>query len=357
MEIASIQYLDSEGILLDTPDFCPTQEELIRMYQVMWMTRLFDERMIILQRQGAITFSMSSLGEEAASVATTAALALDDWIYPQYREIGAIFYRGSTLQEQIHHMFGNAKDPIKGRQMPNHFGSRKLNIVTVSSPIGTKLTHVSGAAYAMKVQREPTVALCYFGEGAASEGDFHAGLNFSSVKRVPAIYFCRNNHYAISTKTCDQFGGGVAEKGPGYGIVSIKVDGNDVFALYHVTKLAKELCLKGEGPVLIEAMTYRMGAHSTSDDPSVYRTEEEVEKWRSRCPIKRLRAYLEKEEIWDEKREKALKENIYNEITEAIEEAKRVPPPPLRSLIEEVYSEVPASLEQELQKGNPIGNL
>lgn len=319
------------------------------MYQAMWKARLVDERMITLQRQGAISFAMSSLGEEACSVASAAALDGGDWLYPQYREVGCLFYRGYPIESYAHHMFCNGKDPIKGRQMPNHFGDRGLNIVTVSSPIGTKIPHAAGCAYAMKVKKEPHIALVYFGEGAASEGDFHAGVNFAAVLKAPALFFCRNNGYAISTKTACQYGGvSIVGKAEGYGIRGLLVDGNDVFAIYHATKKAKALCLKGEGPVLIEAATYRMGAHSTSDDPSRYRPETEVELWKERCPIRRLKSYLIRNHLWDEERETHLHEALQKELVEAINRAKKEAQPPLHSLIEDVYATVPPQLEEEL---------
>lgn len=351
MDFPTLHFLEIDGSLLAKPEYCPSNLELVEMYTTMWKARLVDERMVTLQRQGAISFALSSLGEEACSVASACALQVSDWLYPQYREIGALFYRGYSIEEYVHHMFGNGKDSIKGRQMPNHFGSRKLNVVTVSSPIGTKIPHVAGCAYAMSVKGEKNIALCYFGEGAASEGDFHAGVNFAAVRKAPAIFFCRNNGYAISTKSSCQYGGeNIVNKAPGYGIRGISVDGNDVFALYQAVKVAKEICLNGEGPVLIEAQTYRMGAHSTSDDPSKYRPEGEFEMWKERCPILRLKNYLIKNGLWDELREQELQDSLQKEITEAINRAKNEPPPSLESLIEDVYADVPLTLKEQLDE-------
>lgn len=347
----TIRYLNEEGTLSSDCKEKIAPEILLKGYQAMVTTRHIDERMITLQRQGTISFAMSSLGEEACSVASAAALSKEDWLYPQYRECGVMFYRGYPIQEYIHHMFCNGKDTIKGRQMPNHFGSKELNVVQVSSPIATKIPHAAGAAYAMKLQKEETVALCYFGEGATSEGDFHAGVNFAAVRKAPAIFFCRNNGYAISTPASEQFASnGVAPKAIGYGIPAFRVDGNDFFALYLTVKKARNACLKGNGPVLIEAMTYRMGAHSTSDDPTCYRNENEVEKQNKTCPILRLRRYLEKEELWNESKETKLQESIKQEVTKAIEEAKKSPPPPLHTLFEDVYFEIPHSLKEQYQE-------
>ncbi|CRX39077.1 thiamine pyrophosphate-dependent dehydrogenase E1 component subunit alpha [Estrella lausannensis] len=345
-----IGYLKSDGSLTSS-DLALPADTLIHCYETMVKTRLVDERMVTLQRQGLISFALTSFGEEAAAVGSAAALTVDDWMYPQYRELGCLFYRGYSIKDYIHHMFGDAKDSILGRQMPNHFGSKELNIVTVSSPIGTKIPHAAGSAYAMKLKKEKNIAICYFGEGATSEGDFHAGLNFAAVRKAPAIFFCRNNGYAISTPVKEQFASdGIAPKGIGYGIEAMKIDGNDLFAVFHAVKQAKEMCLAGKGPVLIEAMTYRLGAHSTSDDPTRYRSEEEVKKAKEKCPIKRLFLYLKARELFDEEKNEALKQRILQEINEGIEEAKKTPPPPIESLFEHVYFSMPRHLKEQLQE-------
>jgi len=344
----TISYLNCEGSFNTLCSIKIPKKILIEGYRCMVTTRLVDERMITLQRQGLITFAMSSLGEEAAAVASAAALENSDWMYPQYREAGVMFWRGYAIADYLHTMFCDAEDIIRGRQMPNHFGSRALNVVTVSSPIATKIPHAAGCAYAMKLQQEKAVAICYFGEGASSEGDFHSGLNFAAVRKAPAIFFCRNNGYAISTPASEQFASdGIAPKGAAYGINTFRIDGNDFFAVYETVKKAKELCLEGNGPVLIEAMTYRLGAHSTSDDPSRYRSEKELkDKWRS-CPIARLKRYLENNKLWDTKKEKALIAAIQEEITEAIDQAKKTPPPSLKSLFEDVYFTLPDPLKAQ----------
>lgn len=344
-------FLDLEGNL--SPDFKRgiSNEILVQALKIMIQTRLVDERMMILQRQGIITFSMSSLGEEACAVASAAALENGDWMYPQYRESGVMFWRGFSVQSYLHQMFGDAEDLCLGRQMPNHFGSKEHNVVTVSSPIGTKIPHAAGAAYAMRLEKDPHVVICYFGEGATSEGDFHTGVNFAAVRKAPCLFFCRNNGFAISTPAFRQFASeGIAPKGEGYGIPAFRVDGNDFFAVYEAVAKGKEEALQGKGPVLIEAMTYRMGAHSTSDDPSRYRQEQEVEAWRGKCPILRLKKYLEKKNLWSEAQEEEWKNQVNLEIEKAIEKAKNTQPPPLSSLIEHVYFEIPLDLKTSLEE-------
>jgi 2-oxoisovalerate dehydrogenase E1 component alpha subunit len=345
-----ISYLNNDGEL---DPACPdklSQELLLKGYKTMLKTRMVDERMITLQRQGQITFALSSLGEEACGAAVMAALESEDWIYPQYREPAALFYRGFSIENYLHHMFGNKKDLILGRQMPNHFGSRELNIVTCSSPIGTKIPHAAGAGYAMKFLNEQTISLVYFGEGSTSEGDFHAGVNFAAVRKTPTIFFCRNNGWAISTPAKEQFASdGILPKASGYGIKGMKVDGNDYFALYNVVKEAREHCLK-EGPVLIEAMTYRMGAHSTSDDPSLYRKNEEERMWKEKDPINRLKLYLEKQSLWDEAKETAYVKEIKDEIDRAIKSASETEKSPLSTIVENVYENVTETLQDELKE-------
>lgn len=342
-------YLNVDGSLSEACQHKIPDDELVRGYKTMLLTRHIDERMITLQRQGAISFAMSSLGEEGCIVASAAALKHEDWIYPQYREDGVMFWRGYSPQQYIHHMFGNAKDSILGRQMPNHFGSRALNVVTVSSPLATQIPHAAGAAYGMRLKGEQSVTLCYFGDGVTSKGDFHVGLNIAALKKVPCIFFCRNNQYAISTRTDHQYvTETIAHKGLAYGIKSCRVDGNDYFAVHEATTEARQRCLAGEGPVLIEAVTYRLGAHSTSDDPSVYRTDAEVDQWRGRDPVLRLRAYLKQHNLWDDDKEKTYLAEIKQEVDEAIATAKNTPKPPLESLVSDVYFETPRSLQEQL---------
>jgi len=348
--IPTIHYLNVDGTLSPSCKLQIASDILIKSYKVMALTRHIDERMIILQRQGSITFAMSSRGEEACAVASAAALKIGDWVYPQYRESGSLFWRGFTPMQYIHHMFCNSKDFSKGRQMPNHFGSRRHNVVTVSSPIGTKISHSVGCAYAMKIQKEKNVSICYFGEGASSEGDFHAGLNFAAVLKAPVIFFCRNNGYAISTPCSKQFAtDGVSPEGFGHGITTYRVDGNDFFALFETVSLARKQCLEGKGPVFIEAMTYRLLAHSSSDDPTRYRESEEVKIHEAECPLLRLCLYLEKNGLWDKCQEERLAQDIKFEVDAAIQVARNTPPPSLNTIVEDVYFEIPFRLKQQYE--------
>lgn len=257
--------------------------------------------------------------------------------------------RGFTLADFMNQLFANRKDAGLGRNMPVHYGSKELNIHTISSTLATQIPHAAGAAYALKLQnmqnpaQEPRVAVCYFGEGAASEGDFHAALNIAATRQVPCIFICRNNGYAISTPTSDQYrGDGIASRGAGYGIATLRVDGNDIFAVRRATKTARELALTNGGqPVLIEMMAYRVGHHSTSDDSFAYRQRVEVEDWKRRDnPITRLRKWLEGKGLWSDEQEKELRGATRKEVLRAFEEAEKEVKPSLRNAFEGVWESV-----------------
>ncbi len=351
MDFETTSYLNEKGILAKNCKQQLSDETLLKAYRIMRMFNYVDERMITLQRQGTISFAMSGFGEEAAVVGSVAALDFEDWIFPQYRENAVMYWRGYTIEEYLHHMFCNAKDNLLGRQMPNHFGSKDLNVVTVSSPLATQIPQAAGCAYAMKVKKEKKVALCYFGEGTSSKEDFVVGLNMAAVTKAPAIFFCRNNHYAISTHHSRQFvTDGVCPKAAGQGVRSFRVDGNDFFAVHEVTSKARALCLEGKGPIFIEAMTYRLGAHSTSDDPSAYREDDELAKYQKFCPIKRFYLYLESKKLWSKEKDESLTQELKEEVDKAIQAAKETGPPSLRSLVEDVYFSVPEHLEEQYEQ-------
>ena len=217
-----------------------------------------DQILYMSQRQGKISFYMTSFGETAVTLGTAAALHDSDVIYTQYREIGTFVWRGITVQEIVDQLMGNEGDLGKGRQMPMHFGSREHNMPTISSPLTTQVPQASGAGYGFRVGNEPRVAVAFFGEGAASEGDFHSALNFAATLKSQTLFICRNNHYAISTATEDQFIGDIASRGPSYGINTLKVDGNDTLAVTQSVKYARQWILDNKAPFLIEFMTYRV---------------------------------------------------------------------------------------------------
>lgn len=244
-------------------------------------------------------------------------------------------------------MFGNSGDSGMGRQMPVHYGSKEFNFQTISSPLATQIPQAVGAAYGFKIQKKNKIVACYFGDGAASEGDFHAGMNFAATLACPVLFFCRNNGYAISTPVSAQYhGDGIVAHARGYGMASIRVDGNDVFAVKEATQAARALALKESVPVFLEAMTYRQGHHSTSDDSTRYRSIEEIEEWTvKRNPIDRLFQYLQAQGWMTLEQSVTLKEKERQNVLDALVAAEQKPKhDPYTSLFEDVYDVPPENL-------------
>ncbi|WP_110650793.1 thiamine pyrophosphate-dependent dehydrogenase E1 component subunit alpha [Salinicola peritrichatus] len=327
------------------------EEKARRVYRAMLYTRILDERMMAAQRQGRLSFYMQCTGEEAAVIGSTAALKDDDMILAQYREQGALAYRGFTTDEFMDQLFGNERDPAHGRQMPIHYGSRALHYQTISSPLATQIPQAVGYAYGQKLAGTGNCTLTIFGEGAASEGDFHAALNMAAVHKVPVIFLCRNNGYAISTPVAEQFAGdGVAARAFGYRMQSIRVDGNDILAVFEATREARRLAVEHNEPVLIEAMTYRLAAHSSSDDPSGYRSKKEEEAWRKKDPLARMQRWLLDRGWWNEEEERELTETLRREVLETMKKAEKRRPPALGTLVSDVYAETPPLLAEQLRE-------
>ena len=327
------------------------KDELRKLYRLMVLVRNLDIRGLQLQRQGRIGFFIGSLGQEACQIGSAYALQPGDWVFPAYREIGVALLRGVTLRQLMNQYFANSEDLEKGRQLTNLYGAKSVNFVSGSAPIATQLPHAVGAALAAKIRGDPIVTLVYFGEGATSENDFHTGMNFAGVFRTPTIFFCQNNHWAISVPVERQTGAEtIAVKAKAYGFEGVRVDGNDILAVYRTVKEAVERARKGEGPTLIEAVTYRLGPHSSSDDPTRYRTKEELEAWQRRDPIIRFRRYLEKKVLWSESDEKGAQEDTNREIDEAIAYAEKVSRPALETLFTDVYADMPWHLEEQLRE-------
>jgi 2-oxoisovalerate dehydrogenase E1 component alpha subunit len=233
--------------------------------------------------------------------------------------------------------------------MPIHYGDKALNFMTISSPLGTQIPQASGYAYGQKMAGNEALTICYFGEGAASEGDFHAGLNMAAVLKCPVIFFCRNNGYAISTPSEEQFAGdGIASRGIGYGIKTIRVDGNDVLAVYAATEQARKIALAEHCPVLIEAMTYRLAAHSTSDDPTGYRSKEEEQKWRDKDPVLRMANWMKSQDWLDEEEDKKFVEVTRQEVLAEMKRAEKVDICDIDEIINDVYDTPPWHLRQQL---------
>ena len=351
MSLELLQVIKPTGDYVEKLEPEIPKDELKRLYRLMVLTRNLDIRGLQLQRQGRIGFYIGCLGQEAAQIGSSYALKPEDWVFPAYREVGTALQRGVTLKQLMNQYFANAEDLEKGRQLMNLFGVKAVNFVTGSAPIATQLPHAVGVALAAKIRGDPIVTLAYFGDGGTSENDFHTGMNFAGVYKTPTIFFCQNNHWAISVPVEKQTASEtIAIKAKAYGFEGVRVDGNDILAVYRTTKEAVDKARKGGGPTLIEAVTYRMGPHSSSDDPKKYRTEQELEEWQKRDPIIRFRRYLEKKRIWSETDEKKAQEDANKQIDEAVAYAEKLPRPALETLFTDVYADMPWNLEEQLRE-------
>lgn len=353
--IPTLSILNHDGLLrkgLEMPALSQSMAQ--KIYRDMVYIRTLDQRMIAAQRQGRLSFYLSCTGEEAAVVGSIAGFSNKDMVMSQYREQAALRFRGFTSKQFMNQLLSNDLDLGKGRQMPIHYGSSKLNYMTISSTLATQIPQAAGYAYGQKLSGNKTCTVCYFGDGAASEGDFHAGLNMAAVTNCPVVFIVRNNGYAISTPTSEQFlGDGIAPRGVGYGISAIRVDGNDALAVYTASVAARKLALENNQPVILETMSYRLGAHSTSDDPSSYRSVSEEKSWHDKDPIVRMKTWLISNGWWSEDKDNQLITAYRKEILEALKAQEKRPPPSINCLISDVYKTPPTHLlEQfsELQK-------
>ncbi|KAH9717445.1 2-oxoisovalerate dehydrogenase subunit alpha 2 [Citrus sinensis] len=348
--IPCYRVLDDDGQPFPDSSFVKVSEGVaIKMYNDMVTLQTMDTIFYEAQRQGRISFYLTTSGEEAINIASAAAIKNDDFVVPQYREPGVLLWRGFSMQEFANQCFGNKADYGKGRQMPIHYGSNKHNYFTVSSTIATQLPHAVGAAYALKMDQKDACAVTYFGDGGTSEGDFHAALNFSAVTEAPVIFICRNNGWAISTPISDQFrSDGAVVKGRAYGVRSIRVDGNDALAIYSAVHAAREMAI-GEGrPILIEALTYRVGHHTTSDDSTKYRPVDEIEWWRTtQDPVTRFRKWIESNGWWNGDIESELRSSVRKQILHALQEAEKAEKPPISDLFTDVYDVSPSNLREQ----------
>jgi TPP-dependent pyruvate/acetoin dehydrogenase alpha subunit len=311
---------------------------LLKMYECMVLARCFDNIMVKLQRIGRIAAYTSSEGQEAVAVGAAKALRETDWIFPTYRETGAYIVRGVPLDILIARQFATAYDPLKGHEVLL-FGDKRYRIVTGPGPVAAHICTSTGFALASKYRSEDVVVLTFFGEGATSKGDFHEGVNFAALFKAPIVFVCQNNQYAISTPISRQTASeSIAIKAEAYGIEGKRIDGNDVVEVYQTVKQAVEKARNGGGPTLIEAVTYRLAAHSTADDPSRYRNNEEVEGWRRRDPLKLCRQLLEKMGLWNVERENAFWRRCEQEIMLKVEDVTKQPPIYPQAIFDDVYA-------------------
>jgi pyruvate dehydrogenase E1 component alpha subunit len=332
------------------------QATVLRAYREMKRLRALDARMTLLQRQGRVGFYGAAQGQEAVPIAAGLAVDPDDWVFPALREQSVMLVRGFPLRAFIAQVFGNAGDLLKGRQMPSHPSGRAVNQVSWSSCIGTQLPHAVGAAWAMRARKTSAVAVGFLGDGATSQADFHSAMNFAGVWKVPCVLVCQNNHWSISVPAERQTASRTfAVKARAYGVPGLRIDGNDLLAVSAAMRVALERARSGGGPTFIEAVTYRMGPHSTSDDPSRYRAQAEVDAWAAKDPLLRLRSHLVHLGIVSETSDAELEAELASEIATAIEEVEAMPPPDRESLVADVYAEMPWHLRQQLERLKKIG--
>lgn len=346
-ESPMLQLLREDGTAVAA---CPpglTPERLREALRWMKIARVFDGRAIALQRQGKSLTYAGMHGQEAALVGS--ALALDparDWLVPQYRESVAAAIHGFSLARFFLYLRGHPA----GGEIPEG-----VKMLPVQISVGSQITHAAGLAWGLKLQRTGGAVIAYFGDGATSEGSFHEGVNFAGVMGAPAVFFCQNNGWAISTPRSRQTAArAIADKASGYGIPGIQIDGNDLFAVYSATQEAVERARVGDGPTLIEAITYRLGAHTTADDPTRYVPPDELERHRQRDPIARLTAYLTRAGVLDAAGEATLDEEARTHVADAYAQAEADPEPPDDGFFDHIYAAPPPRLVTQRAEYNAL---
>ncbi len=321
-----------------------TDEQALEMYWHILLSRRLDERMWILHRQHEIAFHISGIGHEATQVGAAFALRKGhDWLHPYYRDTAMVLTLGVTPRDIMLSVYGKKGEPASGaHQMPSHFGSRPLKIVTGSSPVATQIPQAAGIAFAIKYRGTDEVVLTCFGEGSTAEGDFHEGLNWAGIYKLPVLFLCQNNQYAISVPLQKEMAvPNVADRAVAYGMPGVVVDGNDVIEVYRIVKQAVDRARRGDGPTLIEAKTYRPVPHSSDDDDRTYRTRDEVEGWKKKDPVLQMRQYLESAKLLDEAKAKDYEDRARKIVDDANEFGRNAELPAPEAALENVWGELP----------------
>lgn len=337
-----IQIMNPEGEIIKS-EWMPalSDEEILNMYKTMVYSRIIDQKVLQFQRQGRILTYAPNLGQEAAQVGSGFAMRQTDWVASAFRELGVWLRKGAPLYNILLYWYGNEQ----GMKMPE-----SVRILPVAIPIASQFQHATGLAYASKYKGEDDVTIGFVGDGGTSQGDFHEALNFAAVNNTPNVFIVQNNQFAISTRRATQTKARtIAQKAIAYGIPGIQVDGNDIFAMYAVTKEAIDRARNGEGPTLIEAYTYRMGAHTTADDPSVYREDTEVKEWEKKDPIDRLKKYLFAKGLWDEEKDMTYKKEKESYVKSEFKRVEGSGEVPLEETFNYIYAEKTSILDEELK--------
>lgn len=355
-ELGIRQVLDRDGGLAgDLPDPNVPHGEVRYLYESMALLRAIDEQGWKLQRSGRIAFWVPISGQEASQVGPVFALSPDDWIFRAHRELAPWFMRGESLELLFAQFFGAEEEPLRGRRLPCLIGSRRINLVASTTQVGPFITHAAGAGWAARILGRRVNVLSFFGDGATSRGEFHSAMNFSGIHRPRVVFVCVNNSWAVTTPLSAQTAmADFAAKGNAYGIRNVRVDGNDVLAMYAVTRDALAR-LDAGGPTLVEAVTYRQGFHTSSDNPDLYRRPDECAMWAEWDPLKRLRSYMEQRGWWSAADEAALNERHAQEIRDAIAAAAKKPLPGPASQFDGVFAESNWILDE--QRARLLGDL
>ncbi|MEL6874750.1 MAG: 3-methyl-2-oxobutanoate dehydrogenase (2-methylpropanoyl-transferring) subunit alpha [Pseudomonadota bacterium] len=350
-----IRVLDDDHKAVGPWDPRLDDDKLLEMLRIMAQVRAFDDRLHRQQRQGKTSFYMKCTGEEATSVAATMALDKEDMCFPSYRQQGILFVRGYPMVEMVNQIFSNREDKLKGRQLPIMYSSRELNFFTVSGNLTTQYPQAVGWAMASASKGDDRIAAVWCGEGSTAEGDFHAAMTFAAVYNAPVIMNVINNQWAISSFS--GFAGSerttFAARATGYGIAGLRVDGNDPLAVYAATQWAAERARTNQGPTLIEHFTYRADAHSTSDDPTAYRSAQEREEWPLGDPIMRLKRHLIHRGVWSVEQQEELDRQCVDAVKEAVKEAAKNGilghglHQPFETMFQDVFEEMPWHLEEQ----------
>lgn len=316
-----------------------TDKDYKKMFELMLLNRIFDDKCLKLQRQGRIGTYASTLGQEACQIGSAYAMNDSDFMFPSFRENGVFIARKMPMEMILQYWGGDER----GDKIPDG-----INNFTVSIPVGTQTLHAVGYAWAAKLKLDKTASIVYFGDGATSEGDFHEAMNFAGVFKLPVVFICQNNQWAISMPREKQTAAKtIAQKAIAYGFEGIQVDGNDVIAVYRATKEAVEKARKGNGPTLLELYTYRMSDHTTADDASKYRNEQEVKEWKEKDPIDRLRKYMQKKSYWTPEYEKQIIETFQMKVEEAVNKYEAMPKPNPADIFNYVYRDLTPELKEQ----------